>query len=520
MNSYEEGKPIAPPLPSESMTEILNHLENDIKSLHSCVLVNRHWCRESIPHLWVEPFTTKLSNKSVLSLLKTYFGCLKNEDKILLTIEIGNILPIKSTTIQFFNYATYLKKLNTRLLGQSVSVWVNLEENLFPSNKSKSEIVNLMLKALYKLFIESEAKLNSLTLDVSAGSMDIAAEISLFRSNLNFISNIRKLNCIFSNPSSEIFYNMSDLWNELPQICTGIKILDVDANDMHWTSGQTLANLIKSQTKLSNVKFRSSGSRVTSAVAMLAKKSDTLTSLEFEYIDFRKVSLDGLESCAKLEKIRFIGGNDCNINTFRPLIKAKCKIKTLELNEIYDSESLITLLENVGWSLEHLIISPIINTLMEVLPTYCPNITYLNILVTSPFIPQLLSLVSGCQLEYLVIRTNSINDSEIIVNEMGRVVPSSLHYLEFTMPLTSCQLNTFLMDCQAPLKTFIVDSYPYIFLTDSHINAIKNFTIRKGTLKYVNIGVGGLNIDHDRLYIEEIGRNLNFLPVDKIRVRY
>ncbi|RGB35454.1 hypothetical protein C1646_699545 [Rhizophagus diaphanus] len=520
MNSYVEGKPIAPPLPYESMVEILNHLENDIKSLHSCVLVNRHWCRESMSHLWVEPFTKKLSDKSILSLLETYFRCLKDEDKTLLRIEVGNILPTTSTTRPFFNYASFLKKLNTRLLGHSVSVWVNLEENLYSCNKNKSEITNLMLKALYKLFIESGAILNSLTLDVSSGSMDIAAKIPLFRKNLNFISNIRKLNCIFSNPSSEIFYNMSDLWDELPRICTRIRILDIDANDMHWSSGQTLADLIKSQTELSNVKFRSSGSRVTSAIAMLAKKSDTLTSLEFEYIDFRKVSLDGLESCAKLEKLRFIGANNCNINTFLPLINAKCKIKTLELNEIDDSQSLITLLENVGWSLEHLIIHPIINSLMEILPTYCPNITYLNILVSSPFIPQLLSLVSGCQLEYLVIRTNSINDSEIIVNEMGRVIPSSLHYLEFLMPLTSSQLNTFLMDCQAPLKTLIVDSSPYIFLTDSHINAIRNFTIRKGTLKYVSIGIGGLNIDHDRLYIEEIGRYLNFLPVDKVMVRY
>jgi len=76
------------------------------------------------------------------------------------------------------------------------------------------------------------------------------------------------------------------------------------------------------------------------------------------------------------------------------------------------------------------------------------------------------------------------------------------------------------MDCRAPLKTLIVNSYPCIFLTDSHINAIRNFTVRKGTLKYVNIGIGGLNIYYDRLYIEEISRNLNFLPLDKIVVRY
>jgi hypothetical protein len=418
-----------------------------------------------------------------------------------------------------FHYESFLKKLNTRLLGNSVSLWVNLEENLSSSSttiQNKNEMTTLILELLYKLFIESEARLNSLTLDVSAGSMDIAAKISLFKDNLNFISNIRKLNCIFSNPSSEIFYNMSDLWEALPSICKRIKILDVDANDMHWSSGQTLADLIQSQKELSNVKFRSTGSRVTSAVTMLAK-TDTLTSLEFEYIDFRKVSLEGLENCTKLEKLRIIGGKDCNAETFRPLINAKCKIKTLELNEIYDSESLITLLENVCWNLEHLIINPMIK---EVSSTHCPNITYLNVSVTSPFIQQMLSLVSGCQLEYLIIRSKSINDSEIIVNEMGKIVPLSLHYLELLMPLTSNQLNTFLTDCQAPLKTLIVNSYPFIFLTDSHINAIKNFTIRKGTLKYVNIGTGGLNLDDDRIYVDDNRGYLKVLPLDKIVVRY
>ncbi|CAI2179344.1 15934_t:CDS:1 [Funneliformis geosporum] len=517
MNSYVE-RPIAPSLPPESMIQILKHLENDIPSLHSCVLVNRHWCITSVPRLWFEPFTSKLSENSILSLLQTYFRCLKyDQDKISLSNNLP--LPQRITTTKrspFFKYASFLKSLNTRLLGKYVSLWINSST----TSEDKGNVTKMMLRALYKLFIESGAKLDSLTLDVSAGSMDIAVEISLIKRNLNFISNIRKLVCIFSNfSSSEVLFNLSELWNELPNICKRIRILDVDANDMHWTSGQTLVNLIESQKELSNVKFRSFGSRVTSAVATLAKKSETLTSLEFECIDFRKVSLDGLEHCTKLETIRFIGGKDCDIETFRPLIKAKCKIRTLELIEISDYESVLPLLEKVGWSLEHLIINPIKNSLVEALPRYCPNITYLNISIASLFISHLLLLVSGCQLEYLVIHSNSIEDTEIILNEMGKVVPPSLHYLELLMPLTSDQLNTFLMHCRAPLKKLVINSYPRIFLTDSHIDSIKRFAIRKGTLKYVNLGIGGLHLDFDSLPINGDG-SLKFLSLDDIVVKY
>ncbi|CAG8663198.1 13134_t:CDS:1, partial [Funneliformis mosseae] len=505
----------SPSLPLESMMQILKHLENDIPSLHSCVLVNRHWCITSVPRLWFEPFTSKLSENSILSLLQTYFRCLKyDQDKI----SLSNILPqrLVTTNRPLFNYASFLKSLNTRLLGIYVSLWISSAT----TSKDKENMTKMMLRALYKLFIESGAKLDSLTLDVSAGSMDIAVEISLIKQNLNFISNIRKLVCIFSNfSSSEVLFNLSELWNELPNICKRIRILDVDANDMHWTVGQTLVNLIESQNELSNVIFRSFGSKVTSAVAMLAKKSDTLTSLEFECIDFSKVSLEGLEHCTKLETIRFRGGKDCDLETFRPLIKAKCKIRTLELIDISDYESVLPLLERVGWSLEHLIINPIKNSLVEALPKYCPYITYLNISIVSLFISHLMLLVSGCQLEYLVIKSNSVEDTDIILNEMGKVVPPSLHYLELSMPLTSNQLDTFLMDCQAPLKKLVVNSYPRLFLTEGHIDSIKRFAIRKGTLKYVNLGTSGLHMDFDSLPINE-DTCLKFLSLDDIVVKY
>ena len=43
-------------LPPEIIRPIVLYLKDDKKSLHSCVLVSRDWCREAIRLLWRQPF--------------------------------------------------------------------------------------------------------------------------------------------------------------------------------------------------------------------------------------------------------------------------------------------------------------------------------------------------------------------------------------------------------------------------------------------------------------------------------
>src|SRR6266540_4976462 len=42
--------------PIECLEEIFNNLEKNISSLHSCLLVNRTWCKLIVPILWRWPF--------------------------------------------------------------------------------------------------------------------------------------------------------------------------------------------------------------------------------------------------------------------------------------------------------------------------------------------------------------------------------------------------------------------------------------------------------------------------------
>src|SRR3954465_10436768 len=42
---------------SELLSEIIQYFRSDILTLHSCILVNRLWCRLAIPLLWENPFS-------------------------------------------------------------------------------------------------------------------------------------------------------------------------------------------------------------------------------------------------------------------------------------------------------------------------------------------------------------------------------------------------------------------------------------------------------------------------------
>src|SRR2546421_223836 len=65
-------------LPLELLTEIFKYIENNHKSLYSCILVNKEWHEMNISTLWRNPFQTKIS---VIILI----NCLLIEDRDLLT---------------------------------------------------------------------------------------------------------------------------------------------------------------------------------------------------------------------------------------------------------------------------------------------------------------------------------------------------------------------------------------------------------------------------------------------------
>ncbi|RIA90760.1 hypothetical protein C1645_822982 [Glomus cerebriforme] len=63
----------------ELTNEIKQYFHNDYKTLHSCILVNRLWCRLAIPLLWEDPFSMKCSKN--YHFIEIYLHYLNDDDK-------------------------------------------------------------------------------------------------------------------------------------------------------------------------------------------------------------------------------------------------------------------------------------------------------------------------------------------------------------------------------------------------------------------------------------------------------
>ncbi|KAF0496884.1 hypothetical protein F8M41_020890 [Gigaspora margarita] len=101
----------------ELMEKILENLNNEVSSLHSCALVSRHWCKMSIPLLWQDPFS--FNRKS--SLITNYFSSLCEDEKFFLKKRVINVEFSKT----LFDYARFLKVIDLDDLESIVLRWIS-----------------------------------------------------------------------------------------------------------------------------------------------------------------------------------------------------------------------------------------------------------------------------------------------------------------------------------------------------------------------------------------------------------
>src|SRR5437763_463601 len=98
-------------LPADCLNEVFENLDDDQITLHSCLLVNRLWCRISVRILWRDIWRFKHSfaftyrTEVASAILDTLISCLPNESKEFLNKnEIFISTPSKPP---LFNYAAF-----------------------------------------------------------------------------------------------------------------------------------------------------------------------------------------------------------------------------------------------------------------------------------------------------------------------------------------------------------------------------------------------------------------------------
>ncbi|GET62326.1 hypothetical protein GLOIN_2v1768212 [Rhizophagus irregularis DAOM 181602=DAOM 197198] len=127
----------------ELTNEIIKYFHDDYITLHSCILVNRLWCRLAIPLLWENPFSIH-----------------------------------------------FIQHLDTSNIISSIESWGAAVRT---STTQISNLIKFIYRSLFQIFIENEVNLHSLEV-VSSSSQESKYFDDILKLNPNFFRNIKILN--------------------------------------------------------------------------------------------------------------------------------------------------------------------------------------------------------------------------------------------------------------------------------------------------------------------------------------
>src|SRR5687768_13674966 len=99
---------------------IFEELQNDSKSLFSCLLVNRLWCETVIPILWRDPwcYEDDINYQKKSSLYHIITFSLPNDVKEFLT---NKGIPISHQSL-LFDYLSFCRSINIKVIGNIISL--------------------------------------------------------------------------------------------------------------------------------------------------------------------------------------------------------------------------------------------------------------------------------------------------------------------------------------------------------------------------------------------------------------
>jgi hypothetical protein len=417
---------------------ILKYIQNDFTTLHSCILVNRLWCRLAIPLLWENPFSIPTKNYKFIYFylhnlndeLKTKLNEYKTKD---------NLLP--SNTI--FNYSKFIKYLNTGEFIYFVGKWFeNFVYTLKPKNNFDLELnfKRLIYVSLLKIFIENEINLHTLCIEIHSlrdYSLYLCDILELLLQNPNFLHNVKdlKINIRYCSKNPLIKNRTSRVKNCILQVINSQKNL----------RGISLGynNLSFYQLSLSNC-------------------SNTLNTIILYRINFNSINnlKKMFEQLNVLESIHIIYCSSLDTHFVKQII---CLTKPFKLKSLFLSgglrfnEPLLSLLKKFGNYLENFGCGyydlSLKQQILDSMIKYCKNIKFLDLHEFENKINyQIINLIENVKqnLNYLTINlSGSSNEfSSIILQNLGQNLPSKLKYLNLVLYIKVIDLQVFLENSQ------------------------------------------------------------------------
>jgi hypothetical protein len=223
----------------------------------------------------------------------------------------------------------------------------------------------------------------------------------------------------------------------------------------------------------------------------LSSQAHSLVSVRLEDTDLTDVSSQGFMICSNLKTLELLDcrTNDPNIFWEPFILDSKIRLSKLTLirTPIYP-KAIETILKDSCMDLEELTFDKIVveslPNILNILKSYCTNITYLKIYIIKFYFTQKLFkiLPSFTKLKSLIIR-NSMLSFGYQFYKLGSCLPKSLRLFDMDLEISPITLNKFLLNCSAPLERLILN-YSVGF-TNEHLEVILNYAKTKRNLKSI-----------------------------------
>ncbi|CAG8554994.1 1674_t:CDS:1 [Funneliformis caledonium] len=472
------------PFTDDCLYEILEYLEDDKVALHSCLLVNRLWCRASVKILWRNvwnyPFDHHNPYKVELSIINTLVSCLPDESKELLYKSIGIVIPPWKPMM---NYASFCKDLSIHEIGSMVEkVLINRP---MPSQSFKYSKY-LVTQELFKMFMKQITSLRSL--DYKLGYITKVQNITFtyFPGAKNCLKNLSEFK-FDSNIYFEVFYQLS-------QICHNIELMSISFKE---TISDGLADLISSQKNLKQLKLLQSyhGVDWSSIIPSMVNLSTSLTKLALYGENY--VSISFISAFRNLQEIVFSIESEESLEDFNELQHVRFPhLQSLKFKyECPKFEYLNKFLEINGMNLKEFHVNDESYSLNCAIAKFCPNLKSLFTIFIDNEVETLTSILKNCQrLECIKFLCGEDYLSEKqVLDTIAKYSPKSFHKLKFyneeDSELLPEDLENFLMnwDERIPKK-----SLSLIVIKSFRVNSLENNEKNMRIIeKYKKLGVIG-----------------------------
>ncbi|CAI2165767.1 17810_t:CDS:1 [Funneliformis geosporum] len=496
-------------LPLETFQLILKDVD-DLKSLHSSLLVNKSWCKSTVAFIWNSPFSFDFHPKRMSKVVPILLSNLPLEIKADLKLE--NI-P-ESTT---FDYGWFIQKLDICALFTAVHWWlyqtypkrilipIMKHRNSLPPSieiKAQNEITSCV-KAIYEMILTRTKGLEKLNI-ISSNRLDSMCYY--------FMNNIFKN--IFILQEAQISYskitkmyldgNFNFPFTELSNFTGNIMELSImyDLQECVELAKEMVAFIV-AQKSLEYLHLNLNGMKIWYSILLGLPRNSIkyLAIIPVQKIYEEKVDFTLLSQLSKLEDLHIVNFDlslnqaECLKTIFIPnLLSLTMKLYS---NRLIDDESLYpSLLKNHGRTLRKLKCNGKIanNSYYTSISSFCPNITFiwadLDSIFFTVFAFDCFKTIFVCcpGIQTITVKMTYIEGNYI--SKFTEILPNSLIFLSIEGEIRFDQLKQLLLYCNNDSLTvdFMYRGYSG---PENIINRIKRmFEISKRALKEVKVEKG------------------------------